>query len=104
MYFWTDEASKWSLYIDDENKGVLTDPQIIPTCTTNDSILSTLIYVQLPTGKYNIEVKDENGNTKISEKWKLTKNSIESGSGTGGGAGGSVVEGIDKCMVIKYYD
>lgn len=88
-----------TLYIDDENKGILPFLTVKPKCGS-DSLLADLIYVQLDAGRYKIKVKDENGVIKIEGTITYKKNSRQSGIGIGGIS----VEGSGNCDVVDFFE
>lgn len=103
VYFWSDETTskyKWTLYIEGENKGFLINLPVDPNCSTHDSILSSLIYVQLPAGKYKLEARDNYGTTTSSGTLKIKKN----GMSTREKIGGQDVQATDNCLTVKLYD
>ena len=101
VYFWTsinNTAESLTLYIDNENKGILPYMDIAPKCG-NDTLLADLIYIQLSAGRYKIKVKDENGVVKIEGKMTYKRNKQAVSVGTGGI--GSESQG--NCDVVVFF-
>ena len=103
VYFSTTDSvtdSTWTLYVDGDNKGLLINPTVDYSCSAPDSILSKYIYLQLPSGKYQLEAKDENGTVKSSGFLELKKDEVSGGGGTGG----MQVQPSGDCVVVKFFD
>ena len=103
VYFSTSVSVKdstWTLYLNGDNKGLLTNPTAEFNCASPDSILSKYIFLQLEAGNYQIEVKNESGSIKSSGSIKLSKDEV-SGSGN---VGGMQVQPTDGCVVVKVFD
>ena len=102
VYFWTsinNTEETLTLYIDNENKGILPFLVITPECG-NDTLLSNLIYIQLTAGTYKIKVKNENGDVIVKAKLTYKKNKQSTSLGIGGLSGASV----GNCDVIEFFD
>jgi hypothetical protein len=68
-YFWTssNRGHHYHLYIDSKDRGPLPYLEHAPLC--NDATTrSRTLYLPLPSGRYDIEVRDESGNVKYDEK------------------------------------
>jgi len=103
VYFSTSVSvtdSTWTLYLDNDDKGLLINPTAEYNCSSQDSVLSKYIFLRLTAGSYLIEAKDESGTIKSSGTLKLSKDQV-SGNGT---VGGMQVQPSDGCVVVKVFD
>lgn len=85
VYFYTDiNTSKESLalFVDKKNKGILPYINVV-TSALNDTVISNTLHFSLRSGKYNLEVKDVNGNIKYLGTLKIRSNSIATTSSKG---------------------
>jgi hypothetical protein len=67
-YFWTSSntAAKYHLYIDNKDRGILPYLDQAPVCD-NEPLKHKALYLPLPSGSYDLEVKDEKGNVQYAE-------------------------------------
>lgn len=73
-YFWcsTETAAEQYLYIDGEEQGVLPYLPVAPVCE-NDFLKQQALSVFLPSGKYEIAIRDAKGKLQYEEVLKLKR-------------------------------
>ena len=102
VYFSTTTSvtdSTWTLFIDGTDNGLLANPTEDYSCSSPDSTLSKYIFLQLSSGKYQIEAKDGNGETKFSGFLELKKDEVSGG----GNVGGMQSQPSGDCVVVKLF-
>jgi hypothetical protein len=87
-YFYTDienTSGPLTLYVDGENKGAL--PNLKTSVSPgNDTVINNALHLNLRSGRYKIEGKDDQGNVKCSGTLKFRTNSLNCSSTMGGQA------------------
>jgi hypothetical protein len=106
-YFWcsTKTASQQYLFIDGKEKGVLPYLAQAPACA-NDNSKQQALLVFLPSGKYEIEIRDEQGKLYYEEllRLKRTVGSMTIGSTENWDGAGSMRTFENDCLIeeIRY--
>ena len=105
-YFWTSSNTgrNYHLYIDDKDKGILPYLQDAPFCNDSSSRQKAL-YLSLPSGYYDLEVKDEGGNVKYAERLfvKRTSGSSTISATTNWKGAGARGTSHDDCLIREIY-
>ncbi|MFD1816399.1 hypothetical protein SAMN04515674_12037 [Pseudarcicella hirudinis] len=105
-YFWTSNQTGKTLYlfIDEVNKGVLPALSEAPVCD-NDASKKKALFVSLEAGTYLIEVKDQSGNIKVSEKLetRLSNHDKTIGVSREGHQGESRSTTEDDCLILELF-
>ena len=105
-YFWTSSNTGhvYHLYIDDKDRGELPYLKEAPFCSDNSSKQHAL-YLPLPSGSYDVEVKDEAGNVKYAERlfFKRTAGSTTISATTNWKGVGARGTSHDDCLIREIY-
>jgi hypothetical protein len=104
--FYTSSHSEttWHLYIDDADKGVLPFIAAEPDCD-NPTFKRQALLIQLPSGEYDIDVKDQQGNLGYSGtiKVKRSRSSMSLSSSTRWKDAGVMMTSNNDCLVNKIF-
>ncbi len=86
-YFYSKKPTKdvqLTLYLDGQLQGLLPYVKVDSIGFTKDSIKAYSLKIKVPSGKHKVEAKDQNGITRSSGRFMVTKNKTSSSGGTGG--------------------
>jgi len=104
-YFWTSNQDPGShLYIDNNDRGVLPHFDKAPSCS-DESMKQNALFVYLPSGTYDIEVRDNNGKTMYEENFTVKRsfNSTTIKSSTKWKKSGARGKNENDCLIREIY-
>lgn len=103
-FYTTNGSGTWQLYINNKKAGTLPFIDAKPDCENNTVKLQGLS-VQLPSGEYNIDVKDANGKTGFSGSINIVRNHSNTtiSSSTQMRRAGVEMASRNECLVNKIY-
>ena len=104
-YFWTSTEDKQAyLYIDGENRGVLPYLPTAPDCG-NEELKKKILMIHLPSGTYNIVLKDSLEQTLYREELTIKRNkgSLTIANHSSYKKNGSRRVFKDSCIIEEFY-
>jgi hypothetical protein len=104
-WFWTRNKNEiCHLFIDEKDMGPLPQLASAPECD-DESLKKQALFVNLPSGNYDVEVKDSKGNLKYSEVLRLKRSSGHTsiGSTTEWKESGSRGTNLEDCLIREIW-
>ena len=104
-WFWTsNKEDNCHLFIDDVDHGPLPQLNTAPVCD-DEKLKKQALFIQLPSGSYDLEVKDSKGNVRYSEELRLKRTSghLSISSSTNWKESGSRGTNMNDCLIREIW-
>ena len=104
-WFWTsNKEESCHLFVDEEDMGPLPQLDSAPSCENAD-MKKQALFLHLPSGNYDLEVKDAKGDVRYAEQLQLkrTSGSLTIGSSTHWNEGGSRGTNMNDCVIREIW-
>ena len=98
------QTEDWTLFIDGQNYGRLTNPISDPDCDNPNEEFNNMIAVVLDSKKHKFEAVDANGTIRCSGYVKQDENTFSIGSQADGNPSGMTGRGGCACTLITLFD